>query len=81
MTSCDQQCQINVQGLPTICLDGFLLIFIIVMIYKTTIQYRLFNFVLAMLTVLAVAATASEVTAALGYKILSLEVEINASGT
>jgi hypothetical protein len=51
------------------------------MIYKTTIQYRLFNFVLAMLTVLAVAATASEVTAALGYKILSLEVEINASGT
>ena len=68
MIKCDDKCILNWDTIPSICLQSLLLVYITVLIYKTTTQNRIFNFILAMLIVLEVATVSNIVMDVLDYK-------------
>ena len=54
--------------------------YITALIYKTTVQNRIFNFILTMLLALAFSSTAAVVVFILEYKAIELYIKLYASG-
>ena len=80
MTNCDEKCQLSLDFIPSFCLNGLLLVYIPVLIYKTIVLNRIFNFVLAALIVLVASIASALVLDVLGYKIDLLYLELYAGG-
>ena len=80
MTNCDEKCELNLDSIPSLCLNGLLLVYIPVLIYKTIVLNRIFNFVLAALIVLVASVGSDLVLDVLQYEIILLNMKLYAGG-
>ena len=80
MTNCDEKCELNLDSIPSLCLNGLLLVYIPVLIHKTIVLNRIFNFVLAALIVLVASVGSDLVLDVLQYEIILLNMKLYAGG-
>lgn len=72
MSACGVKCLNNFGAIPSLCLNGILLVYLAVLISKQVIRDGVFNFIVAMLTLLTISTLSLIVYEALYYRAIQL---------